>query len=110
MQISTRVENEIRVIDIVGDLDTNTAPEAEAHLTDLMNQGVNAIVVDFGKLEYISSSGLRVFLATSKRLKSEEGNMVICNLNETVEEVFDISGFSTILNVVGSLEQAIEAL
>jgi anti-sigma B factor antagonist len=110
MEIYTRVENEIHVVDIVGNLDTNTSPEAENQLTKLMDQGVKKIVINFDKLDYISSSGLRVFLAASKRIKSEEGDIRICNLNEIVQEVFDISGFSTILNVSGSLEQALENL
>jgi anti-sigma B factor antagonist len=110
MEIHTRVENEIHVVDIVGNLDTNTSPDAENQLTKLMDQGVKKIVINFDKLDYISSSGLRVFLAASKRIKSEEGSIRICNLNEIVQEVFDISGFSIILNVSGSLEQALENL
>jgi anti-anti-sigma factor len=57
-----------------------------------------------------TSAGLRVFLAAPKRIKPEEGDIRICNLNETVQEVFDISGFSTILNVFGSLEQSLESI
>lgn len=110
MGIRTSVENEIRIVDIAGELDTNTALDAEAHLTNLMDQVVSAIIVGVEKLEYIGSVGLRVFLAMSKRLKSEKGSMVICNLNETVGEVFDISGFRTIFNVTASLDQAVKAL
>jgi anti-anti-sigma factor len=110
MEINTRVENEIYIVDIVGNLDTNTAPDAENELTKLMDQGVKKIVINFDKLDLITSAGLRVFLAASKRIKSEEGDIRICNLNETVQEVFDISGFSTILNVFGSLEQTLESI
>lgn len=110
MEINTRVENEIYIVDIVGNLDTNTAPDAENQLTQLMDQGVKKIVINFDKLDFITSAGLRVFLAASKRIKSEEGDIRICNLNETVQEVFDISGFSTILNVFGSLEQTLESI
>jgi anti-anti-sigma factor len=110
MEINIRVENEIYIVDIVGDLDTNTSPDAQNQLTKLMDQGAKKIVINFDKLDYISSAGLRVFLVASKRMKSEEGDIRICNLNETVQEVFDISGFSTILNVFGSLEQSIDSL
>lgn len=110
MEINTRVENEIYIVDFVGNLDTNTAPDAENQLTQLMDQGVKKIVINFDKLDFITSAGLRVFLAASKRIKSEEGDIRICNLNETVQEVFDISGFSTILNVFGSLEQTLESI
>lgn len=110
MEINTRVENEIHIVDIVGNLDTNTAPDADNHLNKLMDQGVKKIVINFDKLDFITSAGLRVFLAASKRIKSEEGDITICNLNEAVQEIFDISGFSTILNVSGSLEQTLESL
>jgi anti-sigma B factor antagonist len=110
MEINTRVENEIHIVDFVGNMDTNTAPDAENQLTELMDQGVKKIVVDFDKLDFITSAGLRVFLAASKRIKTEEGDIRLCNLNETVQEVFDISGFSTILNVFGSLEQSLESI
>ena len=110
MEINTRTENEIHIVEIIGNLDTNTSPEAEQQFKLMMDNGAMKIIVDFEKLEYISSAGLRVLLVASKRMKTEDGKIRICNLNETVQEVFDISGFSTILSVYTSLELALEGL
>jgi anti-anti-sigma factor len=66
------------------------------------------LLVDFKALDYISSAGLRVLLATAKRLSSEGGSLRICHLNDTVREVFEISGFSTIFSVFDTEAEALE--
>ena len=65
------------------------------------------IPLNFAALEYISSAGLRVLLATAKKLKASGGDLKICSLNDTVQEVFDISGFSSILTVSKDQEEAL---
>ena len=108
MNISTREEGDVTIIGVEGNLDTNTAPEAQQHLDGLQDDGVLKILVDFATLDYISSAGLRVLLATAKRLGASGGSLRICGLNETVNEVFEISGFSVILNVFGDEAEALE--
>ena len=73
----------------------------------LIDAGTSRILIDFEALEYISSAGLRVLLATAKKLKSAGGDLKICSLNDTVQEVFDISGFSSILTVSANPEEAL---
>ncbi len=99
MEIQTRDTNDIKVIDLIGKLDTNTAPDAEKHLNELIKKGAKKILVNLEKLDYISSAGLRVLLFTNKQLQNTSGLLRICNLNEVVQEIFDISGFSSIFNV-----------
>jgi anti-sigma B factor antagonist len=99
MDISTRESGAVKIVDLNGNLDTNTAPETETHLSSLMQEDAAKILINLKNLEYISSAGLRVFLATAKQLKSSGGELRLCNLNETVQEIFDMSGFSTILSV-----------
>ncbi len=72
------------------------------------NQGATKLVVNFEKLDYISSAGLRILLAAAKQLKGNSGELRICSLNETVKEVFDISGFTTILTVTKTEPEALE--
>ncbi len=96
------------VVGVEGNLDTNTAPDAQQHLDGLQDGGVQKILVNFTDLDYISSAGLRVLLATAKRISASGGSLRICGLNETVSEVFEISGFSVILNVFGSEADALE--
>ncbi len=80
-----------------GRLDTNTAPEFEKELQDSLD-GVEDLTLDFSGLDYISSAGLRVLLSTQKRM-TKQGSMVIKNANETIKEIFEITGFIDILTI-----------
>ena len=99
MKITTKDINEVKVVGFDGELDTNSAPEAESQLKQFVEQGVKKILLNFEKLDFISSSGLRILLVTGQQLKVAGGQLKLCSLNETVQEVFDISGFSTLLDV-----------
>ncbi len=107
MEISTSVIDGVTVAAFAGNLDTNTAPEGQAKLDEIIDGGATKILVDFTSLDYISSAGLRVLLVTGKKLKASGGAMRNSNLNETVAEVFEISGFSTIFNVFGDRSEAL---
>ena len=84
-------------IALEGRLDTMTAPELEAELKQSM-PGAESLILDFSKLEYISSAGLRVLLSAHKTM-STKGGMKIMHVNEVVQEVLDVTGFSDILTV-----------
>ncbi len=108
MQISVKTTNEVKVLAFEGKLDTQTSPDAQQQLTRLIEEGANRFLVNFEKLDYISSSGLRVLLAAAKQLKGIDGGLRICSLNEVVREVFEISGFTTIFKVFGSESEALD--
>ena len=80
-----------------GRLDTVTAPELEQNIKGMLD-GLNALTLDFSKLEYISSAGLRVLLSTQKALAAK-GGMKIKNIGSTVKEVFELTGFADILTI-----------
>ena len=82
---------------VEGRLDTTTAPQLEAELKQNIS-GVETLVLDFANLEYLSSAGLRVLLAAQK-VMNKQGEMVIRNVNETIAEIFEITGFSDILTI-----------
>ena len=84
-------------IKVAGRLDTITAPELDAAL-DSSLKGVQELVLDLESLEYISSAGLRVILKTQKTMNAQ-GSMKLINVNDTVMEVFDITGFVDILTI-----------
>jgi len=109
MEIIQHEHGEIRVLNCVGRLDTNTTPQAENQINDLLESGASKFLINFEKLDYISSAGLRLLLATAKKLKSTSGDLRICCLNPTVQEVFDISGFSSILSVTATEQEALDA-
>ena len=94
MKISKNLNGTALTIALEGRLDTTTAPELEKELNGLND--VNELTLDFGKLEYISSAGLRVLLAAHK-IMSRKGGMKVTNVNEIVNEVFEVTGFSDIL-------------
>ena len=109
MKIEVRESNDVKILEFEGNLDTNTSPDAEAKLNELIDNGSQKLLINFGKLNFISSAGLRVLLATAKKLKGTGGNLRICALNSTVQEVFDISGFGSILSVSSSESEALSS-
>ena len=108
MQINSRDAGEIKVVELDGNLDGITSPDAQNHLDALINGGANKLLVSFEKVNYVSSAGLRVLLVTAKQLRSKGGDLRLCSLNRNVQEVFDISGFSSILSLHGSEGEALE--
>ena len=84
-------------IALEGRLDTTTAPELEAELNQSM-PGAESLTLDFGKLEYISSAGLRVLLSAHK-VMAQKGGMKVIRANEIVMEVFEVTGFADILTI-----------
>ena len=84
-------------IAITGRLDTTTAPQLEAEFKQNIS-GVEKLVFDFANLEYLSSAGLRVLLAAQK-VMNKQGEMIIKNVNETISEIFEVTGFADILTI-----------
>ena len=84
-------------IALEGRLDTMTAPELEAELNKSLG-GADSLTLDFSKLEYISSAGLRVLLSAHKTMNAK-GGMTVTHVNEIVQEVFEVTGFAEILTI-----------
>ncbi len=82
---------------LTGRLDTTTAPQLEGELKESL-PGVESLTLDFAGLQYLSSAGLRVLLAAQKTM-NRQGRMVVKNVNETIAEIFDVTGFSDILTI-----------
>ena len=82
---------------LVGRLDTTTAPELDAEFKQSI-AGIEKLVLDFTALEYLSSAGLRVLLSTQKTM-NKQGEMIIKNVNETIKEIFEVTGFIDILTI-----------
>ena len=89
-------DNELTII-LNGRLDTTTAPQLETELKQNIS-GVTELVLDFTGLEYLSSAGLRVLLSAQK-VMNRQGSMVVKNVNETIMEIFEITGFVDVLNI-----------
>ena len=106
MEISTRTSNDTHIVAIAGSLDSTTSPAAQKALEPVL-AGAKKVALDFSQLDYISSAGLRVLLGAAKQLKASGGTLGMFGLNQSVREVFDISGFSSILPVYPSEAEAI---
>jgi len=110
MNIVEAREGGVLVLSPQGRLDSNTAKLFEAALMGKIDGGDRRILVDFGQLDYISSAGLRVILMGAKKLKSLNGRFALSSLSENIREVFDISGFSAILEIHGDRSSAVAAM
>ena len=97
MTINKTIDAGCLTVALEGRLDTTTAPQLEAELKASL-PGVTSLIFDFSQLEYISSAGLRVILYAQK-VMNKQGTMVLRHVNEMVMEVFEITGFSTILTI-----------
>ena len=97
MTIAKQQNGSALTLALEGRLDTVTSPELEKELKASLN-GADSLILDFSKLDYISSAGLRVLLSAHKQM-SAKGGMKVTNVNEIVREVFDVTGFADILNI-----------
>ena len=97
MTIEKNVNGTELTLSLVGRLDTTTAPSLEAELKQNIG-GVETLVLDLAGLDYMSSAGLRVLLAAQKMM-NRQGSMVVRHVNETIMEIFEVTGFIDILSV-----------
>lgn len=98
MTVTTDTENKKMTAAIDGRLDTSTSPELEGKLKDIP-AGITELNLDLKDTEYVSSAGLRIILSLHKRMTKSSGTLYISNVNESVKEIFDITGFSDILDI-----------
>lgn len=98
LNIQKTVEKEAAFLSLEGRLDTVAAPELEQVVKELL-PGLRSLTLDFEKLDYISSAGLRVLLSAQKAM-NKQGTMTVTKVNETILEIFEVTGFSDILTIV----------
>jgi anti-anti-sigma factor len=110
MNIQATEQDGITVIPLEGRLDGGNATVAETVFLQLLSEGRQRFVFDFSNLQYISSAGLRVILVAAKKLRASKGRMVCASLTEQVYDVFEMSGFTTILDIVSTKEEALAKL
>ncbi len=108
MEIEKEMIDSVTVLTLKGNMDSSTAPLAQETITGLLNEGVQNFLIDFAELNFISSAGLRVLLGTEKKLAVTGGTLRICNLNEIVMEVFEMSGFTMIIKISETRQDALD--
>jgi len=97
MTIDKTLNGNELTITLTGRLDTVSAPQLENELKASLD-GVESLTLDFAALDYLSSAGLRVLLAAQK-VMNRQGRMVVRSVNETIAEIFDVTGFCDILTI-----------
>ena len=105
--MEAEVVGDVTVVRLPARVDTSSAGEVEAAFAALLDDGALLLVADFGANEYVSSAGLRVFLSVLKRLEQGAGRIVLCAMQPFVGDVFEISGFSELFEIVGTREEAL---
>ncbi len=110
MDISEDRKADAVVLALSGKLDATTAKAFENKILTVIDSGAQRLVVDLAQLDYVSSSGLRVFLLAAKRLQATNGKITLCGLQDQIRPVFDLAGFSSIISIYGSRDDAIKAL
>ncbi len=97
----------IKTFTPAGRLDSNNSAAFEKEIMAAIDAGEVHILIDFSELAYISSAGLRVILLTAKKTKAASGKLVLCSLNESINEVFLVSGFNAILDIQTNKDAAL---
>ena len=98
------------VVGVRGRLDSTTSSQLEQELLSRIATAERCIVLDCSQLTYITSAGLRAVLVAAKKLKNLDGTLVLCSLNESVWKVFDLAGFTRILSIRPTLQDALAGL
>lgn len=110
MTITTETTAQATIVNLRGQVDSTNAAEVESGILALIDGGARALALDCSALDYISSAGLRMVLVVARRLRQEGGALQLCAMQPQVREVFEISGFLSILNVQGSRAEALAQL
>ncbi len=108
LKITLKEINDIAIISLIGTLDTNTSPEAEVEINKSLEDGARKMAIDLENTRYVSSAGLRIFLATAKKMMSVGGKLILCHPNDIVKDILHVSGFNTIIDVRATVEEALK--
>lgn len=110
MELSERKDNDVTVLEVVGRVDSVTAPDLGVKLTSLLAAPPRRVLVDFGRLEYISSAGFRVLFLASKQAGENGGRLALCGLSAKALELFSIAGFLKLFTIAPTRTEGVAAL
>ena len=110
MELTHEKNGEILMITIKGRLDAATANVADDAIKESMGEDCTRVLFNLNDLDYLSSGGLRVILGVAKDIKRKEGKLVLCSLHEFVKEIFEVSGFDSLIPIEETVESGIKLL
>jgi len=109
MELAVTTVGPVTILTINGRLDSNSSKELEDQVMGLVTGGVSKLLMDFGGVDYINSSGLRVLLMAFQHLKKSGGKLHLCNIKDYMNEVFEISGYTEIFPIFPGQAEALAA-
>ena len=109
MEIKKSVVEDVTIIELDGDIDGQTAPEAQAFIQPLIVEG-SKVILDMSKVSFMSSAGLRVLLTTYRNIMSNKGSVGLIGLTGEIEETMSLTGFLRFFKTYSSLEEGLAAL
>jgi anti-sigma B factor antagonist len=107
VEIKTVQREDVTIVSIAGRIDTATAPELEQAVNREIEGGHRKLLLDFSQVPYISSGGLRVLLATAKKLRNPADRFALCSLSAEVHKILKLTGFTTIFSIYASEGEAL---
>jgi anti-sigma B factor antagonist len=110
MEVTSKTKGEAIVFYINGELTTTSSPEAQAEINEVLESAkCKLVVINVEKVDFISSTGLRIILALGKTLEASGSELVICSANQTNKSVFKMSGFSKLFNIFDTEDEALQS-
>ncbi len=110
MEVTSKSSENAIVIYVDGDLTTNSSPEVEAEIKEILEGTATNVIMNVERVNFIASTGLRIILALGKRLNEDDLKLVVCSMNASTKSVFEMSGFSKLFPVFETEEEALESL
>ena len=110
MNVEHEIREDIDIVFLNGRIVAQSAPGVNQEVVTILDGGRNKMLIDFKSLDYISSAGLRVLITIAKKLKASQGRLVLCNLDEKINKIFDVSGFTAIFDIRITQEEALSVL
>jgi anti-anti-sigma factor len=110
LDITTTIRDTAAILTVTGRVDALTAGDLESTINSIINRGDRRIILDFSSLVYISSGGLRVLLATAKKLQNDGDRFILCGLSIEVQKVMNLAGFTAIFSIYATASDALNAV
>lgn len=108
IKIQEEEDQGVHIVRIEGRMDAPSTPTLEKKLSEKINNGKIKIVLDFAKVNYLSSAGMRLLLSTTKKLKGGEGGLHLCSVSEEVMEIIKMAGFERIIRIFPTEQEALQ--
>jgi len=109
MEITQLGNEDIVIFELKGRFDAGTSEEFERKVINIIGSEIKKTAIDFSNIEYISSAGLRMVLTAAKKLKKAGGKLVLFAMKDHIKEVFEMTGFSTIISIAGTKREAVDS-